>query len=218
MINRKLVLGVGVPVLLLALLGGFFAAYSFMPTKGAIGSWRDFRDATSLIVASERIVLATYLDEATHEIPTVTSDDGTVIGSVTETFRRFQIGESLKGDAQVGDNLYVVESANFKTALVGGGSETVNYEVLQLTAGHEYVLFLDSQPALAASPAQYGDTIWARPGEPGVAQVDSEGHLTFVATDRYKDAIEGKGLERAPGSDAPFEMTKEDITGSTPSE
>ena len=171
-INKKLMLGVGVPVLLLALLGGVFAAYSFMPTKGASGSWRDFRDSGSLLAASELIVVATYLDEATHEIPTVTSDDGTVIGSVTETFRRFRIGESLKGDTQVGDTLYVVESASFKTALVDGGSETVNYEVLQLTAGHEYVLFLDAQPALEASPAQYGDTIWARPGEPGVAQIE----------------------------------------------
>ena len=136
MINKKLMLGVGVPVLLLALLGGVFAAYSFIPTKGASGSWRDYRDVASLLAASERIVVATYLDDATHEIPTVTSDDGTVIGSVTETFQRFRIGESLKGDAQSGDTLYVVESANVKTALVDGGYETVNYEVLQLTAGH----------------------------------------------------------------------------------
>ncbi len=199
-------------MLLLARLGGVLAAYSFIPTKGASRSWRDYRDADSLLAASERIVVATYLDEATHEIPTITSHDGTVIGSVTETFRRFRFGESLKGDAQVGDTLYVVESANVKTALVDGESETVNCEVLQLTADQEYVPFLHSKPA---NPAQYGDAIWTRPGEPGIAQIDAEGRLTFVATDRYKDTVEGEGLERAAGSDAPFEMTKEDITGST---
>ncbi len=96
MISKKLMLGVGVPVLLLARLGGVLAAYSFIPTKGASRSWRDYRDADSLLAASERIVVATYLDEATHEIPTITSHDGTVIGSVTETFRRFRFGESLK--------------------------------------------------------------------------------------------------------------------------
>ena len=194
------------------MLGGVFAACGLIPTKGAVGSWRDYRDADSLLAASERVVVATYLGEEAHEIPTVTSDDGEVLGSVTEIYRRFRVEETLKGDARAGDALYVVTSAGFKTALVGGGSETTDYQVLELAANEEYVLFLHSRPAPVDYPAGYGDTLWTRPGEPGVAQIDSDGHLAFIATDRYKDTIEGEGLERAPGSDAPFEMTREDIT------
>lgn len=201
-------------MLLLALLGGAFAAYRIIPPKGAAGSWHDYRDADSLLAASERIVVATYLDEAAHEIPTVTADDGEVLGSVTEIYRRFRIDETLKGDAQAGDDLYVVTSAGFKTALIGGGSETTKYQVLQLAANEAYVLFLHSRPAPADYPADYGDLIWTRPGEPGVAQIDPDGRLTFIATDRYRNTIKSEGLKRAEGSDAPFEMTKEDITGS----
>ena len=201
-------------MLLFAVLGGVFAACGIISTKGAVGSWQDYRDADSLLAASERIVVATYLDETVHEIPTVTADDGEVLGSVTEIYRRFRIDETLKGDARAGDDLYVVTSAGFKTALIGGGSETTNYQVLKLTANEAYVLFLHGRPAPADYPAEYGDTIWTRPGEPGVAQIDPDGRLTFIATYRYRDTIKSEGLKRAAGSDAPFEMTKGDITGS----
>ena len=70
MVNKKSALAVGVPVLAAALAGIFFA-YSFMPTSGGLGSWRDFRDGASLVANSERIVLATYLSESTYERPTV---------------------------------------------------------------------------------------------------------------------------------------------------
>ena len=204
-------------MLLLAVLGGVFAAYSIIPTKGAAGSWRDYRDAASLLAASERIVVATYLDEATHEIPTVTADDGTVVGSVTEKFRRFRIAEALKGDGESGDIMYIVTSVGYKTALSTGGSKSYTYDVLDLTADEDYVLFLDGRAKQEGYPSQYGDTLWTRPGEPAIAKVDSNGRLTFIATDRYKDTIEGEGLERLTGSDAPFELTKEDITGPTSS-
>lgn len=98
MINRKLALPVGIPVLLASLLAGVFVAYGLMSTKGALGSWQDYRDASSLLADSARVVLATYLDEVSHEIPTVTSDISDVIGSVMEIFRRFRIEESLKGE------------------------------------------------------------------------------------------------------------------------
>ena len=96
MVSKKLMLGVGVPVLLFALLGGVFTYWGSMGGDGSSGHWRDYRSAGYLLTASERIFVATYLDEETYEIPTVTADDGTVVGSVTERFRRFRIVEALK--------------------------------------------------------------------------------------------------------------------------
>ena len=217
MVSKKLMLGVGIPVLLFALLGGAFAYWGMMGGNSASGHLRDYRSSGSLLAASERILVATYLDEETHETPTVTAEDGTVVGSVTERSRRFRIVEALKGDGESGDIMYVVTSVGHKTALSTGGSESRTYGLLDLTAAEDYVLFLDGRAKQEGYPSQYGDTLWTHPGEPGIAQLDAAGRLTFIATGRYKDNIEGKGLERVTGSDAPFEMTKGDITGSTSS-
>ena len=119
--NGKLTLNVVVSVLFLALIGGAISGCRLLPATGTSGSWLDYRDAGSLLAASERILEATYLDEEVHEIPTVTADDGTVVGSVTEKFRRFRIIEALKGDGESGDIMYVVTSVGYKTALSGGG-------------------------------------------------------------------------------------------------
>ena len=102
MVNKKSALVFGMPVLA-AVLAGIVFAYNFLPTSGGLGSWRDFRDGASLVENSERIVLATYLSESTYERPTVTTNDGKVIGSVTEIFRKFRVDESLKGDGSIGD-------------------------------------------------------------------------------------------------------------------
>ena len=80
-----------------------------------------------------------------------------------------------------------MESAEVKTASGDGVSEAVRYNVLQLTADQEYVLFaLYKVLHSKADPARHGDTIWTHPGEPGIAQLDLEGRLTLIATDRYK--------------------------------
>lgn len=215
MVSKKWMLGVGAPVLVLfALLGVAFVVYISMGSEGGSGSWQDYRDASSLIAASERIMVATYLDEETHVIPTVTDDDGTVIGSVTEQFLRFQIVEALKGDGTASEIVHVANTLGYKTAQIGGGSKSYSYDNIDLTANENYVLFLSSRSMIEGYPTKYGDTLWTRPGEPAVAQLDDAGRLTFVATKRYKDTVDDEGLERVSGSDAPFEMTKEDITSS----
>ena len=214
MVNKKSALVFGMPVLA-AVLAGIVFAYNFLPTSGGLGSWRDFRDGASLVENSERIVLATYLSESTYERPTVTTNDGKVIGSVTEIFRKFRVDESLKGDASVGDTQYMVFTKSVKTARDDGGSDRLEYDQVSLDSGEQYVLFLINRGALEEYPSEYGDTLWVRPGEPGIAQMDSNGRLTFIATDRYKETIEEEGLERASSSDAPFELTKDGITGSS---
>ena len=96
MVSKKSMLGVGAPALMfVCLLGVAFVVYISMGSEGRSGSWQDYRDASSLLAASERVIVATYLDETTHEIPTVTDDDGVVVGSVTEQFLRFRLVEPL---------------------------------------------------------------------------------------------------------------------------
>ena len=215
MVSRKLMFGVGAPVLVLfTLLGVAFVVYISMGSEGGSGSWQDYQDASSLLAASERIVEATYLDETTHEIPTVTDDDGTVVGSVTEQFLRFRIVEALKGYGTASEIVYVANTLGYKTAEIGGGSRSYSYDTIDLTTNEDYVLFLSSRSMIEGYPARYGDTLWTRPGEPAIAQLDDVGRLSFIATTRYKDTIDDEGLKRVSGSDAPFEMTKEDIAKS----
>ena len=215
MVSKKLMLGVGVPVLMLSALSGVaVVVYISMGSEGGSGSWQDYRDASSLLAASERIMVATYLDEETHEITTVTDGDGKAVGSVTEQFLRFRIRETLKGEGTAGEIVYVVNTLGYKTAQIGGGSKSYSYDNIDLTANENYVLFLSSRSMIEGYPTQYGDTLWARPGEPAIAQLDDSGRLRFIATSRYKDTVDDEGLERVSGSDAPFEMTQEDITSS----
>lgn len=215
MVSKRLMFGVGAPALVLfALLGVALVVYVSMGSEGGSGSWQDYRQASSLLAASERIIVATYLDETTHEIPTVTDDNGVVVGSVTEQFLRFRVVEPLKGDVTASEIVYVVNSLGYKSAQIGGGSKSYSYDTIDLTANENYVLFLESRSLIEGYPTQYGDTLWTRPGEPAIAQLDDAGRLTFIATARYKDTVDDEGLERGSGSDAPFEMTKEDIASS----
>ena len=210
-----MLLGVGIPVLLLALVGVVFWAYSAMfAGGGSAGSWYDYRTGDRLLAESDVIVSATYLGEESHVTPTYTTDDGEVLSTVTEAFQRFRVVEVLKGAATAGDVMYVVNSEGYTSVTADLEPRSGEYDGIDLTADQDYVMFLERRARPDGYPSQYGDTLWTRPGEPGIAQMDSEGRLTFIATDRYKDTIKSEGLERAAGSDAPFEMTKGDITGS----
>ena len=159
-------------------------------------------------------MVATHLDEATHEIPTVTDSEGKVVGSVTEQFLRFRIVEALKGGGTAGEIVYVANTLGYKTAQIGGGSKSYSYDNIDLTTNENYVLFLSGRPMIEGYPTKYGDTLWTRPGEPAIARLDDSGRLRFIATNRYKDTVADEGLERVSGSDAPFEMAKEDIASS----
>ncbi len=204
-------------MLLLALAVVVFWAYSAMfAGGGSAGSWNDYRTADRLLADSGLIVSATYLGEEAHVIPTYTTDDGEVLSTVTEAFQRFRVVEALKGAAAAGDVMYVVNSVGYTSVTADLKSLSHEYDGIDLAVDQNYVMFLESRARPAGYPPQYGDTLWTRPGEPAIAQVDDAGRLTFLATTRYKDTIKGEGLERAAGSDAPFEMTKGDITG-TPS-
>ena len=218
MVNKKLLFGTGIPVLLLALVGVVFWAYSAMFAGGgsAGGSWNDYRTGDRLLDESDVIVSATYHGEESHVIPTYTTDDGEVLSTVTEAFQRFRVVEVLKGAATAGDVMYVVNSEGYTSVTADLEPRSGEYDGIDLTADQDYVMFLERRARPDGYPSQYGDTLWTRPGEPAIAQLDDAGRLTFLATTRYKDTIEEEGLDRVSGSDAPFEMTKADIQGSDP--
>ena len=213
-VNKKLVLGVGFPVLFLALARLAFWGYSAMiGGGGSAASWYDYRTGERLLSESDMVVLATYLGEESQVIPTHTADDGEVLSTVTEAFQRFQLVEVLKGTATVGETIYVVNSEGYTSVTADLEPVSGEYDGIDLTVDEDYVMFLERRARPSGYPSRYGDTLWTRPGEPAIAQVGDSGRLTFLATTRYKDTIAGEGLERVSGSDAPFEMTKEDIEG-----
>ena len=180
MVNKKLLFGTGIPVLLLALVGVVFWAYSAMFAGGgsAGGSWNDYRTGDRLLADSGLIVSATYLGEESHVIPTYTTDDGEVLSTVTEAFQRFRVVEALKGEATAGDVMYVVNSVGYKSVTSEGDPVAHEYDRIDLTADQNYVMFLESRARPDGYPSQYGDTLWTRPGEPAIAQLDDAGRLT----------------------------------------
>ena len=170
------------------------------------GEWPDYSTAERLMDDSDQIVIAKYLDDTEHVIPVISSLDGEQHGSVTNIYRRFEIVQSLKGDAARGETRYVVVTAGNTTEMGDGRLDSVSYEVVPLSQGVEYVLFLISYPRRPEYPAQYGD--WTITGEPAFAQVDSRGNLSFRASDRYRKA---HGVSGRSESASPFELTKQEI-------
>ena len=120
--------------------------------------------------------------------------------------------ESLKGDAASGEDIYVVVTAGHTTDLSGSGRlEFVSYEVVPVSPGLEYVLFLRSSAARPEYPSQYGSVVWSPTGHPGMAQIGPVDALHFKASERYRNEVDQRGLERKSASAAPFELTKEYI-------
>ena len=170
--------------------------------------WADITSGRQLLSESERILVAQYVGETTHVIPSISPVTGANTGSVTELYRRFEVVESLKGDAAVGDTIYVVltQGSTVKTSNVGDITNT--YEVVPMTQGESYVLFLAGFPRRSEYPSQYGDTVWTIAGEPGIAQVDPNNTLVFEASGRYRNENGTSGSVSA----APFTLTKDEIT------
>ncbi len=186
---------------------GLLLAPHFMPTGGGnAGSWRDYTNAENLVKESDRIILAQYMDESLHVKPEISAATGKENGSVSHLFRRFNIVESLKGDATIGETTFVAFTTGYTTVLDGGESEFTSFEVVDMSPGQEYLLFLRGKPRRAGYPAQFGDIQWATTGEPGIALVGDSGSLSFKSSDRFKDE---QGLETDIG--APFVLSKEQV-------
>ena len=185
---------------------GVLVASRFISFGGSAGEWPEYTSADTLVKDSDRIIIAQYLDASPYMKPRISAATGQPRGSVSILFRRFKVVESLKGDATTGDTSFALFTSGYTTELDNGKSEFTAFEVVPLLPGQEYVLFLYGTPRREGYPAEYGDILWAPTGEPGIAQIDTSGNLSFKSTDRHKDE---QGLGAHSGS--PFSLSKEQI-------
>ena len=205
--NRRLFAFLGATIVIAGLLFGTLVAPRFLSTTGGVGSWRDYASAESLVGESDRIVVGQYMDESSHVKPETSAATGEEKGSVSHVFRQFRVVESLKGDATVGDTFFVAFTTGYTTILESGESEFTSFEVVEVSSGQEYLLFLRGTPRRDGYPAKYGSDIqWAITGEPGIALVGQGGDLSFKSSTRYKGE---QGLAADVG--APFALTKEQV-------
>ncbi len=198
--------------LVLGILAGFIIVPRMMwGGGGSAASWLIHVESSPLVEASDRILVARYIDDRTETISKGSAPDGASKGSLTERFRKFPVVEVLKGNISAGDEVYLVSTDGSVLNTADGNSKSSNYDVIGLTGGSEYVLFLREISRPSGYPTEYGDTLWASPGEPYVAEMDSAGRLEFLATNIYTGLISEGGLTPVRGSAAPFELTKQQI-------
>ena len=209
--ENKVIALLGTTVVL-GILVGLVVVPRMMWGGGSVGSWLIHVEAQTLVEASNRIVIATYVDDRTENISKGTNADGEDKGSITERFRRFTVAEWLKGDAAPNDTLYVVATESSTVRFADVKSRQQHNDVPGLETDVKYVLFLErvARPD-NRYPNDDGDVLWTSPGEPDIARIDRNGRLTFLATERYRGILGEGGLEPVSGSAAPFELTKADI-------
>ena len=210
--KSKLIALLGV-ALVFGILAGFVIVPGMMWGGGSSASWLIHVEAETLVARADRILVARYVDDRTETISKGSAPDGVSKGSVTERFRKFVVVEVLKGIGSVGDEVYLVSTDGSVLNTADGKSMSSNYDVIGLTERSEYVLFLRGISRPSGYPTEYGDTVWASPGEPYVAEMDSAGRLTFLATSVYTGLISEGGRTPVRGSAAPFELTKQQIRG-----
>ena len=176
----------------------------FNPFTQSSGDYRSYGDAESLVNSSDRIVFVKYLGGKTHVIDRKNAHDGTMLGDITLLVRRFEIIESLKGDAGAGEITYVaVETADS----LFGWKMANSIEYVRLSVGENYLLFLRAIPSRQEYEGQYGGVVWAHEFEPSIAQVDPDtGNLRFKTTTRYQN---DRGVLSPSG--APFQLNREEI-------
>ena len=111
----------------------------------------------NLVEYSLHIVLARYVDEAIHEIPNP-SQGYDVVQSHTDVYRRFEVVESLKGDFEPGDTIYVGWSAGYTR--IDPETERRQFiprAVAPLAQGEIYGLFSEPAALEIAPPGRDGD-------------------------------------------------------------
>ncbi len=192
----------------------FVIAMAISP--GAVGLGGTHKDwfvhvtAENLVEYSEQIVLARYIDEAGYEFPARFPDN--VVQSHKDVFRRFQVVESLKGDFEPGEEVYVGWNAGYtkvdpETEL----RQFIPRAVEPLPQGEIYGLFLNLRHSRSRHPNDAETRVWETPDGLGVALVDDQGRFSFQTDRYYRNALKDMGLKPVPGSGAPFELTIHDV-------
>ena len=165
----------------------------------------------NLVELSQHIVLARYVDEAAYEIPNP-SRDYDVVQSHTDVYRRFEVVESLKGDFEPGDTIYVGWSAGY--ARVDPETERQQFiprAVAPLSPGENYGLFLNLRHSRSRHPDERETRVWETPDGLEVALVDERGRFSFQTDRYYRNALKDMGLKPVEGLGSPFELTTDDV-------
>lgn len=165
----------------------------------------------NLVEHSQHIVLARYADETVYEIPNP-SLNYDVVHSHTDLYRRFEVLESLKGDFEPGDTIYVGWSAGHtRVDLVTELRQFIPQVVAPLAPGEIYRLFLNLRHSRSRHPDDPDTRIWETPDGLEVALVDERGRFSFQTDQFYRNALNDMDLKPVPGSGAPFELTTRDV-------
>ena len=165
----------------------------------------------NLVEYSEQIVVARYADEAVYEISTHWQEYD-AIQSHTDVYRRFEVMESLKGDFEPGDSIYVGWSAGYtRVDPVTELRQFIPRVVAPLAQGEIYGLFLNLRHSRSRHPDDPETRIWETPDGLEVALVNERGRFSFQTDQFYRNALKDMDLKPVAGSGAPFELTTHDV-------
>ena len=186
-------------------------------SPGAVGvggvhkDWFVYVTPEDLVEHSQHIVLARYVDEAIHEIPTP-SQDYTVVQSHTDVFRRFEVVESFKGGFGPGDTIYVGWNVGYaRVDRETGRRQFMPRVVAPLAQDEIYGLFLNLRYSRSRHPDERETRIWETPDGLEVALVDERGRFSFQTDRYYRNALKDMGLKPVEGLGSPFELTTDDV-------
>ncbi len=174
---------------------------------GTHKDWFVHVTAENLVEYSEQIVLARYVDEAVHEIPNPRRDPA-VVQSHTDVYRRFEVVESLKGDFEPDDDVYVGWSAGYsRVDPLTELRQFIPRVVTPLAQGEIYGLFLNLSHARSRHPDDPETRIWETPRGLQVALVVERGRFAFLTDQLYRNALRDMDLKPAGRLGTPFELT-----------
>ena len=178
---------------------------------GSHSDWFVHVTSENLVEYSQHIVLARYADETVYEIPNP-SLNYDVIHSHTDVYRRFEVVESLKGNFEPGDSIYVGWSAGYtEVDRETGRRQFIPWVVAPLAPGEIYGLFLNLRHSRSRHPDDPETRIWETPDGLEVALVNERGRFSFQTDQFYRNALKDMDLKPVAGSGAPFELTTHDV-------
>ena len=161
---------------------------------------KDWDSAADLIATSDRIIVATFVNEITVELFDRDDSGGSRVGPETAIYREFTVAEKYKGSARRGDQIFVTFDSDTDAALSARPGETHRFGV-----GQQYGLFLKGRRRPDGYPSDYGSIIWTGNGEPSIAVLRGD-NFQFLSTDRYRTQIDSIGLQTESNSAAPFTL------------
>ena len=211
--KRRLRSGVITACILLTMASAIWFAVNVVSVAlgGVHKDWFVHVTAESLVEHSEHIVLARYVDAAVHEIPNSSRDPAEVL-THKDIYRRFEVAESLKGDFQPGDSVYVGWNAGYSR--VDPLTELRQFTprlVTPLAQGEVYGLFLNLSPSRSRHPDDAETRIWKTPDGLEVALVEERGRFAFQTDQFYRNALKDMGLKPVGRLGTPFELTIHDV-------